>query len=57
MEDLVRQQRQHGAFLAEGAADEGIDGDQEYELGQVLTQAQGDAGALWAFPPDCAALR
>ncbi len=44
MEDLPGQQRKHGAFLAQGAADEGVDGDEEHELGQVLPQAQRDAG-------------
>ena len=45
MEDLPGQQREHGAFLAEGAAHEGVDGDEEHELGQVLPQAQRDAGS------------
>ncbi|GAA2136964.1 hypothetical protein GCM10009825_22660 [Arthrobacter humicola] len=44
MEDPVRQQRQDGAFLAEGAADKRVDGDQEHELGQVLAQAQSERG-------------
>ena len=57
MENLPGQEGQYRAFLAEGAPDQGVDGDQEHELGDVLTQTQGDAGALWAFPPNCAVLR
>ena len=36
----VGQQRQHGAFLAEHAADQGVDRDQQAELGQVGPQPQ-----------------
>ena len=45
MEDLPGQQRKDGAFLAKRAADQGVHGDEEHELGQVLPQAQRDAGA------------
>ncbi|BCW69058.1 hypothetical protein NicSoilB8_01020 [Arthrobacter sp. NicSoilB8] len=42
MEYLSGQQGQHCAFLAEGPADQGVDGDEKHELGDVLTQAQGN---------------
>lgn len=43
VEDLSGEQRQHRPLLAKGAADQGVDGDEEHELGQVLPQAQRDA--------------
>jgi hypothetical protein len=42
VEDLPGEQRQHGAFLAERSADQGVHGHQEQKLGQVLAQAQRD---------------
>ena len=41
-EDLLGQQRQHGAFLADHAADEGVDRDEQGELGQVGAQPEPD---------------
>jgi rhodanese-related sulfurtransferase/predicted transcriptional regulator len=43
-EDLPAQQRHHGALLAEHAAHQGVDRDQQHELGQVLSQAKGHPG-------------
>ena len=44
LENLRGQQRQHGALLPKGSADEGVDSHQQHELGQVLPQSQRDAG-------------
>ena len=43
-ERAVGQQGQHGAFLADHAADEGVDAHQEAELGEVLPQPQPGCG-------------
>ena len=39
------EQRQDGAFLADHPADEGVDGDEQGELGEVLAQPESQAGA------------
>ncbi len=41
-EFLLGEQRQHGAFLTEHAADERVDDHQQGELGEVAAQAQSD---------------
>src|SRR5665647_1832308 len=45
MEHLVSQQWQDRSLLAEGAADQSVDGNEQHELGDVLSQAQRDGGA------------
>ncbi len=45
LEGARREQRQHGAFLAEHAADQGVDGDQQRELCGVGPQPQGQRSA------------
>ena len=43
---LVGEQRQDGAFLADHPADEGVDGDEQGELGEVLPQPEPQTGAV-----------
>lgn len=45
-ERVLGQQRQDRAFLADHAADQHVDGDQQGELRQVLAQPQPDAGGV-----------
>src|SRR5665811_550100 len=45
MEHLVSQQWQDRALLAEGAADQSVDGNEQHELSEVLSQAQRDGSA------------
>ena len=49
-EDLGSQQRQQAAFLADHAADQGVDPDQEGELGQVGPQPQPQATGAGRWP-------
>jgi hypothetical protein len=44
VEFLGGEQGQDGSFLTEGAADQGVDGNQQHELGQVLPQTQQRTG-------------
>src|SRR5579883_3212962 len=46
VEDIAGEQRQDGAFLTERAADQGIDRDQEGELGEVGAQPEADAAGF-----------
>ena len=43
---VLGEQRQDGAFLADHAADERVDADEQRELGEVLAQAEPDAGRV-----------
>src|SRR5450759_4373088 len=45
MENLVSQQWQDRALLAERAADQSVDGNEQHELSDVLSQAQRDGSA------------
>lgn len=40
MEDVVGEQRQYGALLAEHAPDQGVDEDEQAELGKVGAQSE-----------------
>ena len=43
---VLGEQRQDGAFLADHAADEGVDADEQRELGEVLAQPEPDRRAV-----------
>ena len=45
-EHLVGEERQDGAFLADHAADERVDADEQRELGEVLPQTEPDRAAV-----------
>ena len=48
---LLGQQRQHGLFLADHAADEGVDQNQQTELGEVGPQPKSRLMVGGAHPP------